>query len=189
MQLSKRTLGKIACACAMALSLSAMAGCTQPLINNSSAQEEASPVTPTEYMASVNTVSQDLKDKLTEFSDAVAAGDSFTMQARSDEAQAIIDRLNDLEAPEELAEVKDEYAKATSDLQGALVDYTALYNELVDAQGGGSFDYGAYASRVEQIQKQYDSGLNALEEADKKAAGSSEDNSGGASSGATAAGD
>lgn len=167
MLLNKRTAGRFACACAVALALGAVSGCAQPM----TASQEPAPVTPTEYMTSVNAASQELQDKLAEFAAAVTADDLFTMQATSDEARAIIDKMNDLEAPDELAETKAAYNEAIADLEAALTDYIALYSELDDAQAGAPFDYGAYAGRIEQIQKQYDEGLNALEEADENAAG------------------
>lgn len=170
MRLSTRTIGKRICACMLVCALGAMVGCSQQMAT----PQEPAPVTPTEYMASVNSASEELRDKLAEFAQAVATGDTFAMQTTSDEARAVIDKMNELEAPEELSEVKAGYEQATASLEAALADYTALYNELVDAQAGAPFDYGAYAGRIEQIQKQYDDGLNALEEADEKAAGDSQ---------------
>lgn len=173
MLLYKRTVGKILCASVLALAVGTVTGCSQPM----GMSQEPDVVTPTEYMASVNAASGDLKDRLGEFAAAVIAGDTFTMESKSYEAQLVIDQMKELEAPEELSEVKAEYEKALADLEGALSDYTALYNELVDAQGGAPFDYGAYAGRIEGIQKQYDAGLTALEEADTKAAGDTDSSS------------
>ena len=174
MQLNRGTARKMFCASVLAVALSTAVGCSQPM---SMAPEAEDRVTPTEYMAAVNATSEELKDKLTEFAEAVVNGDTFTMESKSYEAHLVIERLKEIEAPEELAEAKEGYEQATADLEAALVDYVVLYSELAEAQRGASFDYSTYADRIEQIQKQYDDGLTALEEADAKATGDAGDSS------------
>lgn len=137
---------------------------------NQDAETKDEGATPISYISQVNDSSANLSETLGEFAQAVSAGDVFSMQAKADAAYAIIDEMRNIEAPEELNEVKSKYNDATDKLKGALSDYVALYVELKDAADGKAFDYGAYPSRIENIQKQYDEGLNLLEEADSMAA-------------------
>ncbi len=154
------------CAAALALAMLSMTGCAQPM----QSQDETPVVTPSDYMVSLNASAEDLKSVLTEFSEAAANDDVFTMQTKADEASAVLDSMSELEAPEAMSEVKSKYGEAVSTLKGALSDYLELYLELDDAQHGGSaFDYSTYDNRLEAIQKQYDKGLNQLEDADKLA--------------------
>lgn len=153
---------KALCAAALTLSLAFATGCTQPQQN----PENTGP-TASEYMITLNSTAAQLEAALSDFASTVEAGDVSAMQSKADAAYSIIDELNNAEAPEALSDVKSKYSDALSSLKGALGDYIDLYTEIDNAKSGSSFDFSTYKQRLEDIQKQYDDGLNALEEADK----------------------
>ena len=47
--------------------------------------------------------------------------------------------------------------------------YVDLYTEIESATEEEPFDYSTYDARLKEIQDKYDSGIDKLEEADKKA--------------------
>lgn len=164
-----KVLGKYAAvlvaALIVALVLAVLPGCSQPAPQ---AQEEKK-ATASDYMVSLNQNASILSEKLADFATAVEAGDVSAMQAKADAAFAVLDDMANLEAPEELSELRDKYNNAANSLRMALEDYLKLYLEIENSPDGNA-NYSDYAVRIESVQKEYDEGLNLLEEADKMAA-------------------
>ena len=142
-----------------------LAGCSSP----SSMELENQPVTASQYMVNLNDTTGRLSEKLTEFSQSVGSGKISAMQTKAQEAYAILDEMSALEAPEDVTDIKNAYDDAATQLKGALNDYMALYTEIYDSSETSGFDYSTYSQRIEDIQKQYDGAIGALEDADKKA--------------------
>ncbi len=145
----------------------ALAGCAQPAAS-SSAEEEAGP-TSRSYMADMNQAVDDLKEKMASFTDAVAREDAVSMRVQADSAFAVVDQISEIEAPEELGELKQKYVDACYQLKDALNGYLALYTEIDTATTRNPFAYDTYADRIAALQEQYDAAVQALEDADKSA--------------------
>lgn len=120
------------------------------------------------YMSQVNETMMQLDSNLDSFIDAVSRGDIVNMKTQADEAYKSLDKLESIEAPEALADIKKSYVDGTGKLREALDDYIDLYAKA--ASSGSSFDWSTYDEKVESIQKLYDEGVKALEEGDKAAA-------------------
>ncbi len=119
-----------------------------------------------QYMSSVNATIDKLSTKLEAFNDAVLDGDVATMQVTVDEALAVLDELEAIEAPEVLAEVQEGYVNGCGMLADALSQYIDLYKDAA----GGSLDEETYEARLGEIQQTYDDGIDALKVTDDTAA-------------------
>ena len=119
------------------------------------------------YMSQVNELMEELDSRLDSFIEAVSRNDVVNMRTQADDAYQVIDQLKDLEAPENLSDVKEKYVDGCDKLREALDMYITLYTEM----NAGSFDISTYDSRVADIQKTYDEGVALMEEGDKTAAG------------------
>ena len=154
----------------------AVVGCTSPSSStDSSTNTEENTPTMSQYMVNLNVSASKLQTALSEFADAVNSNDTYMMSLKADEAYAVMDQMDAIECPPEMDDVKAKYKEATSELKNALADYLALYIDLDSAQSSDQFNYNDYNSRLEEVQKHYDEGLNLLEEADdmvSKAGGS-----------------
>ena len=117
-------------------------------------------------MSKVNGIMEQLGDDLKSFSDAVSRGDVVNMRTQANNAYRSLDELSKLEAPEELADVKQSYVDGANKLRSALDEYIELFTE-VDA---GSFDQSTYSSRLASVQKLYDEGVELLKKGDETAA-------------------
>ena len=151
------------CACMFVLML--LSGCS----SQESLQPEEEPKTASQYMVDLNDCTVRLSDKLSEFMTAVSEGKISAMETKSQEAFAILDEMSNLEAPDDVSDLKSKYSDASSQLKGALSDYMGLYTEIYDSSPTNGFDYSTYAQRIEDIQKKYDSAVGAFEDADKQA--------------------
>ena len=147
--------------CVVALCLGVFAGCANPASNGDSAQQANRT-----YMSKVNGIMEQLGDDLKSFSDAVSRGDVVNMRTQANNAYRSLDELSKLEAPEELADVKQSYVDGANKLRSALDEYIELFTE-VDA---GSFDQSTYSSRLASVQKLYDEGVELLKKGDETAA-------------------
>lgn len=152
---------------ALAATLAALAlSACMPQSNAASEEQEAN----RQYMAQVNQAMADLSDKLEGFTDAVVRGDVVTMRTQVDSALKVIDQLEQMEAPEVLADVKAGYVEGCNSLRSALNSYVDLYTEMASATDAQPFDFSSYATRLKEIQKAYDEGIAKLQETDAKAA-------------------
>ena len=73
--------------------------------------------------------------------------------------------LDKLEAPDAYKDVQKHYVDGTGKLREALDGYITLYTDM----NGASFDQSTYDSRVADIQKLYNEGVEELEAGDKAA--------------------
>lgn len=148
-------------ACALALAVGALAGCTTPsAVVDSSQQANRS------FMSQVSGIMDTLGTDLDSFTDAVSRNDVVNMRTQADNAYKALDELDALEAPDELADVKQQYVDGAAKLREALDAYIALYAEI-DA---GTLDQSAYGSRLAEVQALYDEGVDLLKQADEAAA-------------------
>ncbi len=162
----KRTIALVltaALACCMILG-----GCSQQMGAQSSEQEESGP-TSRSYMADMNEASDALKEKMASFSDAVAREDLVSMRVQADGITSVIDQMSQMEAPDELSDLKQKYVDACTQLKDALIAYIDLYAEIDSSTVRNPFDYDGYADRIGAIQAQYDAAVQALQDADKSA--------------------
>ena len=84
---------------------------------------EEQPVTASQYMVNLNDKTVVLDDKLQEFVDAVNEGRISAMQTKAQEAFVILDEMANLEAPDDIADLKSQYNDASNQLKTALNDY------------------------------------------------------------------
>lgn len=147
----------------------AFAGCApaQPVPQPENTSENAP--SNNQYMADLNSSVEELGERLQSFNDAVSRSDAVGMRIQADNASAILDQMAALEAPEELTDLRSEYVKGCDSLKNALNAYVTLYTEIATASEAAPFDYSTYSDRLQEIQTQYDEGIQTLEDADKKA--------------------
>lgn len=163
---NSKTIAKAIAVCvAAALGTAALFGCSAAGSGTSQQQNGNR-----QYMSQVNQVMDDLEIALANFNDAVSRDDVVGMQTQSNNALSTLDDLAGIEAPEDLADVKNGYEQGSDLLRTALNDYVALYTEIASATDGQPFDWSSYDARLAEIQKNYDEGIAKLKEADELAA-------------------
>lgn len=160
--------------CAFVL-MFALAGCTAPQASNQTEGEDA-PMTSSQYMAQVNQAVEELNERLQSFNDAVSRQDPITMRTQADNAFSTLDKLAAIEAPEDIKDLRDQYIKGCDQLKDALNAYIDLYSEMTAAKEEAEssrynypFNASDYSGRIEQIQEQYNEGIQTLEDADNSA--------------------
>ena len=146
------------------LMVAALAGCAQ---QDTAATEQQSQNR--QYMTQVNQVMEDLQSRLTGFTDAVSRSDVVGMRTQADNAFKAIDDLGNLEVPDDLKDIQQEYVDGVNDLKDALNAYIDLYTEIDSSTDAQPFDWSTYNDRISQIQKQYDEGVGKLQSGDNKA--------------------
>ena len=119
-------------------------------------------------MAQVNQIVDELGTKLDSFEDAVSRDDVVSMRTQADGAFAALDKLNELQAPDDLKEIQEYYSDGCSSLKDALSAYIDLYTEVQSATQQQPFDYSTYDERLAQIQKAYNTGIETLKNGDQK---------------------
>ena len=152
----------IALAFALVLAFAALAGCANTGGTSATPEQQANRA----YMSQVNAIMEELGAGLDSFTDAVSRNDLVNMRTQADDAFKSLDKLADLEVPDDLTDVHEKYVAGTSKLREALEGYIALYADM----NSGSLDQVAYEDRIAEIQKLYDEGVKLLEEGDKLAA-------------------
>ena len=158
----KHVIPLVALVCAMALSCGLLAGCANGAANSATAEQQAS----RSYMSQVNELMEQLGKGLDSFNDAVSRNDVVNMRTQAENAYKVLDQLADLEAPEALSDVKEKYVDGTKKLRSALDAYITLYTDMQ----GSSFDQSTYNSRIAEVQKLYDEGIDLLKQGDEAAA-------------------
>ncbi len=156
----------IALACAGALAAFGLAGCAGTAQQNAASDEQS---LNRQFMSQVNATVEDMGDRLDAFDEAVARGDVVTMRSAAQNAFECISTLEGLEAPEDLADIKQQYVDACGMLRDALNAYVDLYAEIESATDEAPFDYSTYDDRLAAIQDQYNQGIARLQDADKAA--------------------
>lgn len=160
--------------CTLSLSF-VLAGCTTTQAANNAEGEDKS-MTSSEYMAEVNQTVEELSERLQSFNEAVSRQDPITMRTQADNAFAVLDKLAAIEAPDDVKDLRDQYVKGCDQLKDALNSYIDLYSEMSAAKAKAEssryndpFDASEYADRIEEIQNQYNEGIQTLEDADNNA--------------------
>ena len=163
--MKQSTLAKlIGVMCVVALSVTALAGC--------SGQENEAAKKQTEnrqYMTQVNQTMEDLQGKLASFTDAVSRGDVVGMRTQADNAFKALDELGKVTPPEDLKAIQTEYVDGTNKLKDALNAYVTLFTEVDSATEAQPFDWSTYDQRIADIKAMYDEGLGKLQSGDNKA--------------------
>lgn len=116
-----------------------------------------------EYMASVNSISTEASDALDSFGTAATEGDIAAMRQSASDAAKKLEKISELQVPEGLSQVHEEYKAGAADLSTALSDYVEAYAALQNSQNP---DESALAGQLEEIQARYNSGIEHLSKAD-----------------------
>ena len=159
-----RSAQLVAAACAGVLMVATLGGCAQQ--DTAATQQQAEN---RQFMTQVNQKMDDLQTRLTSFTDAVSRGDVVGMQTQADNAFKVIDDLNNVNTPDDLKDIKQEYVDGANELKDALNAYIGLYTEIDSATDEHPFDWSTYDQRLADIQKQYDEGIGKLQSGDNKA--------------------
>lgn len=152
----------IASTCVLALMMGALTGCANGGMMAATGEQQSN----RSYMSQVNEIMDQLSTGLDSFVDAVSRGDIVNMRTQADDAYRILDKLSDLEAPDDLADVKQNYEDGSKKLREALDAYITLYADMES----DSFDWSSYDSRISSIQSLYDEGVSSLQKGDEVAA-------------------
>lgn len=155
-------------ACAFALAVFALAGCST-VSQNSQVNEQQT--ANRQYMTQVNQKMDALTTRLSSFSDAVSRDDLVTMRTQADNAFKVIDELSSLDVPSDMKDIQEGYLDGCTDLKEALAAYIELYSDIEAATDAQPFDYSTYADRLQAIQDQYDAGIEKLKAGDESATG------------------
>lgn len=167
MKHSSRIITVVLMACTALFALCLATGCS--MAQQSEEQAKAQQAN-RDFMAQVNVVMGELNDQLAGFSEAVSKEDVVTMKSKAAAAAKTLEKLDKLEAPEAVADLKASYSEGCKELQSALDQYVALYSEIKGATEKHPFDYSKLAERLSKIQKSYQSGYDKLKAADEAAA-------------------
>lgn len=151
--------------CAGVLMVASLAGCAQQSNSLTEQQQQSD-----EYMSQVNLTMDDLQSRLDSFSDAVSRDDVVGMRTQADNAFKVLDELNNIEVPEGLEDIQQNYVDGTTELKDALNAYIDLYTEIDSATDEQPFDWSTYDERIADIKTQYDEGIEKLQAADEAAA-------------------
>ena len=170
-------VGSIVCAVALGATL---AGCASGNVSATDSQQANRA-----YMSQVNETMFELDESLDLFVDAVSRGDVVNMRSQADNAYKVLDKLANIEAPDDLKGVRQDYVDGTGKLREALDEYIALYTEMASASG--KIDKAAYDERIAEIQALYDEGVALLQKGDATVAGSNAPQSASATSSADSA--
>ncbi len=121
-----------------------------------------------QYMASVSQIMDDINTQMEDFSKAIKDGEVISLSSQLNTVSSRIDDLKALSVPDAMKDIHTSYVKGAEELKAALDGYVELYQD-VKAPASGSFDYSTYSSRLAEIQQHYSAGVEALQDADKKA--------------------
>lgn len=143
--------------------LTLLVGCS-----SNSAQSDDPQTQNRQYMASVSQIMNDINTQMEDFSDAIKDGEIISLSSQLNTVSSKIDDLKALKVPDAMKDIHSSYVEGAEELKAALDGYVSLYQDI-KAPASGSFDYSTYASRLDEVQKHYDAGVEALKDADKKA--------------------
>ena len=121
-----------------------------------------------QYMASVSQIMDDINTQMKDFSTAIKGGEVISLSSQLNTVSSRIDDLKALKVPDAMKDIHASYVKGAEELKAALDAYVSLYQD-VKAPASGSFDYATYSSRLDEVQQHYNAGVEALQDADKKA--------------------
>ena len=152
--------------CAGVLMAGVLGGCA----GTATTEEEEAQQANRDYMSQVNSIMEELDEELESFTDAVSRDDVVGMSTQADNAYKVLDELEDLEVPEGLEEIQEDYLAGADSLEQALDAYVELYTEIDAAEDDEDFDWSSYEDRLAEVQTLYDEGIAQFEAADTAAA-------------------
>lgn len=129
-----------------------------------------------EYMSSVNSISSEAADALSDFSSAASDQDIAAMRLAAQKAEKAFDKLDDLDVPDVLSDVHKEYKDGASDLNEALSSYIEIYAN-VKAAGDDTDTATQAAAGIDDVKALYESGMKHLSDADDMVASLADDSS------------
>ncbi len=141
-----------------------LAGCSSQSDDSSADEDQAA----RQYMSAVCQMSDDISEELEGFNEAVASDNVWAVRSAADGIMEKSNELASYDAPDEYADIQQDYADGCNSLNEALSDYLALYDEVESPDG--NFDFSTYDDRLADIQGVYDDAIAKLEDADQKAA-------------------
>ena len=163
--MSKTSIKNILIAAIIAL-LCAFALCSCKGVSALNSPENAAKAQSAVYFASVNQIVNDLKAELGDFSTLVKNKDTNAMKEKLDSAQKLIDELKSVDVPQNCEDVQQAYLDGFIQMQQALSNYINIYTDFIN----GSIDNSVLNTRVADVQKSYNQGLELLSKADLLAA-------------------
>ena len=151
--------------CATLMGISLLCGCSgaSTVVDDEAAQNR-------QFMASVNQIMVAMQSSFDGFNEAVGSGDIVAMKFRLDSVSDCIGQLDKLDAPEDLADIKQNYVEGVTALQSAIEAYTALYSEIASTEDRSAVDMSSFADRLSEINATYQDGIAKLQAGDEAAA-------------------
>ncbi len=116
------------------------------------------------YMSQANNIAMQLDEDLEPFTEAVANSDIVSMQQAASKVYQDVEDFKALSAPDALKDIHQEYSAGCDDLKEALETYVEVYQKA-DDEGA---DSDALNSQIAEAQESYESGIEHLQNADKK---------------------
>ncbi|MBO4352918.1 MAG: hypothetical protein J5818_05445 [Eggerthellaceae bacterium] len=152
----------VSAACVVVLALGILTSCTGGPVTGANEEQQAN----RSYMSQVNQTMEELDANLDDFVEAVSRGDVVNMRLQAENAYKTLDKLENIETPEDMADIQENYSTGAAKLRKALDAYITLYTEA----SSDDFDWSKYDTRIAEVQELYDEGVSALEAGDEAAA-------------------
>jgi hypothetical protein len=114
------------------------------------------------YISAANTAMMQVNADIEPFTAAVAAEDVVTMEQAAANVYRDLDQFKEMTPPKDMVDIHKEYSAGCDDLKQALQSYIAVYKDKAH------LDVKDINDALADVQKQYDSGIAHLQEADKK---------------------
>lgn len=154
------SISAVACAAMLAVSLT---GCSAGSFGAPNEQQQAQAANRA-YMSSVNQCMDSLNEGLDSFEQAVSSQDFVSLKAKLAKASEAVAQLEEIKAPDALADVHQDYVDGCKSLNEALSAYVACYEDLKNGKDA------SYAEKLKAIQGKYEEGIAKIKEADDLAA-------------------
>ena len=117
------------------------------------------------YLAQVNDLLSNMDGDLKSFTDAASRNDLVAVQSNAKKINDTISSISNLDVPDDMKSVHDQYVSGCNALKQALNDYVSLYCDVINR--GGDVNAPEYAQKLAAIQSQYNNGLKVLKDADQ----------------------
>lgn len=113
------------------------------------------------YISTANTAMMQINADLEPFTAAVAAEDVVTMEQAAANVYRDFDQFKATIPPKDMENIHKEYSAGCDDLKQALQSYISVYKDAANS------DVDEINKALDEVQKQYDSGIAHLQAADK----------------------
>ena len=143
------------------LSLCLLSACSAKM----SAGELSSSEKDRAYLAQVNDLLTDMDGDLKSFTDATSRNDLVAVQSNAKKINYLISSISNLDVPDDMKSVHDQYVSGCNALNRALNDYVCLYCDVINR--GADVNAPEYAQKLAAIQSLYNNGLKVLKDADQ----------------------